>query len=810
MRFISICFVLMFLCAKSATGTTPPTIVTTTFNTLYVKPGSSAKEKCQADGNPKPTYVWKKNGNEVISGGNYLINQDTGEIEIKRVMVVDGEGIYQCIAKNTQGVALSGFWEVKVAYLTGFERKKTNYLHVSEFSSYSLPCDHQPISVPPASIVWLIGHDATTVFPTSPEDKNRVVIDDDGTLHFLYVKATDSLNNPYKCQLFNKVVSIKALSLENFNLNITGGHEASYQPILKHSKAVEGSIGSNVSLLCVFAGRPVPDIEWLRNGVRIPDVSLQPDGDPKYILNPDDSTGRKLMVRNLDIDDDGDYICRAKNTMGMSEGTVKVKVTGPPQWTPTGSMRSIRVPVGGTARFICDARSYHSTSSLPMWIKDGDPLLGCGPSQFWCGSGTQCINYNRKCDGRTDCATSRSEDEESCQVMDVCSEGQFACGGSTCLPAENVTTCDGKEHCTNGGDESARHCGCKINTDFMCANLEMCIPAAQVCDRKTDCTDGSDEKYCAYNPEIVIDSKFHFTADARQLTIKNVSKGDNICLQCLVYSFREYGSNRKPDIVGTTIGDGCLTVLDPIVILYQPPDEIEVEWGDLINMTVVAQTDPLEETNLHYEWYMAEMKYSDRFLLDEWNDAIKLSSDNRQMIINTTMIRRSDIFLKLDLIGNITVKVYHEFDSLNVSIQLKTVHLPPRVADIPPPLVESAAAFNMVPVVLVVILLLIVVVTSFIYYLHRNRGGNYPVMKKECQAGHDLERELKDCGSHDAGLIFDWSNDEKAIDESFSRDSDRTEEYSDDFDLSNFDEEGSFIGMYGGNKGKNGMDRKRK
>ncbi|KAL3888123.1 hypothetical protein ACJMK2_000503 [Sinanodonta woodiana] len=769
-----------------------PTIVTATFNTLYVKSGSSAKERCQAEGNP--TYVWKKNGEEILSGGNYLVNHDTGEIEIKRVTMLDGEGTYQCFAKNTQGIARLGVWEVKVAYLAGFDHKMTHYLQISEFSSYSLPCDHQPFSVPTASVVWLIGKDDSTVFPSSTEDKSRVVIDEAGTLHFLYVKATDSLNNPYKCQLYNSVVSIKALSLETFNLIVTRAQEESYKPILKHSKSVQGTIGSNATLICIFAGHPIPDVEWLKNGVRIPDTSMLPDGTPKYIIDPGDSTGRKLMVRNLDMHDDGDYICRARNTMGTNEGTVRVKVTGPPQWTSTGSLRSVRVRVGGMASFHCDTRSYHSTSSLPMWIKNGDPLLGCGPSQLWCGTGTQCINYDRKCDGRKDCATSRYEDEENCQVLEVCSDGQFACGKGVCVPATNVTTCDGIEQCNNGGDESVRHCGCKVNTDFMCANLEMCITAAHVCDGKRDCTDGSDEKSCAYHPEIVIDNKYHFTADARHLTIRNVTKGDNICLQCLVYNFREYGSSHKLDIVGTTIGDGCLTVLDPIVILSQPPEEIDVQWGDIINLTIVVQTDPLEENNLYYDWYMVEMKYPDSILLDEWNDVIKLSSDNTQMIINTTRIASSDLFTRLDHIGNITVRVYHEFDSINISIQIKAMLLPP------PPMIESAAASSIVLVVLVVIVILIFVVTIVIYYLYRNRGGSYPVTKKECQAGHDLEKELKPCDFQDTGLLSDWDDEEKEImdESSISKDSDRTDD--DDFDLSDFNEEGSFIGMYGKRK----------
>ncbi|KAL3888125.1 hypothetical protein ACJMK2_000505 [Sinanodonta woodiana] len=783
------------------TGAVPPNMLSTYFNTQYVKPYNSAQERCQAGGDPKPTYTWKKDGVVLSTDANYEISSITGDIKIKMVTALNGEGTYQCLAQNSQGTALSGFWEVKIAALNGFDEVKTNNPNVNEYSYFSMPCEHQPYSMPASKLDWLIGNDDNNAFPVSPEDKRRIVMDADGTLHFLYVTASDVANNPYRCQLFNAVVSLKAISLEQFLLNVIRVNEVTSKPILKYSKSIEGTIGSKVTLLCIFAGNPIPDVEWHKDGVKLPDGSSLPGGTPRYQLDPEDQTGRKLIISKLDIKDEGDYICRATNMFGTNEGTVKVKVTGPPQWNLT-RLRSTRIPVGSTARFQCDTVSYHATSSLPMWMKNGEPMIGCGVKKLWCGDGTGCYDYNKKCDSRNDCPGSPSADEQNCPALETCGEGQFSCGGGECKPAAEVIRCDGTPQCKNGGDESVRHCGCKVNTDFMCADMKRCVSASQRCNNHADCADGSDEKRCANDPEKVIGNKYHFSADLKQLTIPDVKKIDTMCLQCLVYNFREYGTNPKPDIVGSTFGDACLTVLDPINILTGFPDKQMVQPGDIINFTISAQTDPLEQGNLRYDWFIGGKKYPDHFPLGIWSKIIQLSMGNTHIVIDMSTLTSHDNQQFQQLMGNLSVRVYHDFDQRIISTELYT-----EIIYQPPPRVIVAELELWYIALIIGILILFVIVALIICYLHRNRGGNYPVDKKEHQAGHDPEQELKDSGFHDVGRVNDSYHDEKppkddiSLPESVNYDSDdMTEEYGGDFDVSNFKEDESFIGLHGEKK----------
>ncbi|KAL3888119.1 hypothetical protein ACJMK2_000499, partial [Sinanodonta woodiana] len=156
----------------------PPNMLSINFNAQYVKPGSSAQERCQAGGDPKPTYTWKKDGVQLSTDENYEINSTTGDIKIKSVTAVSGEGTYQCLAHNSQGTALSGFWEVKEADLTVSSMARTTSPTMNEYSYFSFPCEHhQPSSVPASKFDWLVGPGDNTTFPMSIEDKRRIVTD---------------------------------------------------------------------------------------------------------------------------------------------------------------------------------------------------------------------------------------------------------------------------------------------------------------------------------------------------------------------------------------------------------------------------------------------------------------------------------------------------------------------------------------------------------------------------------------------------------------------------------------------------------
>lgn len=72
-----------------------------------------------------------------------------------------------------------------------------------------------------------------------------------------------------------------------------------------------------------------------------------------------------------------------------------------------------------------------------------------------------------------------------------CTLGEFDCGtGTECIDAQRV--CDGNDDCSNGADEQSCGCGAGL---FQCTDGQ-CIPAAFVCDHVMNCSDESDENNC--------------------------------------------------------------------------------------------------------------------------------------------------------------------------------------------------------------------------------------------------------------------------------------------------------------------------
>ncbi|KAL8594945.1 hypothetical protein ACOMHN_038742 [Nucella lapillus] len=76
--------------------------------------------------------------------------------------------------------------------------------------------------------------------------------------------------------------------------------------------------------------------------------------------------------------------------------------------------------------------------------------------------------------------------------------------------------------------------------------------------------------------------KYHFSADGRKLTVRDVTKADMACVQCNVTNSRGYA-----------YGYGYLVVIDPLKVVNQPNRTLEVEPGTPeVNLTVQAMADP--------------------------------------------------------------------------------------------------------------------------------------------------------------------------------------------------------------------------
>jgi len=91
------------------------------------------------------------------------------------------------------------------------------------------------------------------------------------------------------------------------------------KPVIAYSSPrVESITGRDVNLTCVvLAGNPAPTIVWTRVGVSLNSTSRVVD----------DGSG-DLYLENVNIDDEGEYVCTAINVGGTASSSVNLDVLG--------------------------------------------------------------------------------------------------------------------------------------------------------------------------------------------------------------------------------------------------------------------------------------------------------------------------------------------------------------------------------------------------------------------------------------------------------------------------------------------------
>ncbi|XP_043921975.1 obscurin [Protopterus annectens] len=140
---------------------------------------------------------------------------------------------------------------------------------------------------------------------------------------------------------------------------------------LTRPKAITVAVGKDATLNCQIIGNPTPTVVWEKNN-----VLLHTGGRFKTI---EDGDIYRLTIYDMTLEDSGQYICRATNTIGEAFAAVTLKVGEdgesalaeiPPYFIlkPT----SVRVSIGDDAAFLC---KVHGTPvPIVNWEKDGRRL----------------------------------------------------------------------------------------------------------------------------------------------------------------------------------------------------------------------------------------------------------------------------------------------------------------------------------------------------------------------------------------------------------------------------------------------------
>ncbi|XP_019363471.1 PREDICTED: obscurin [Gavialis gangeticus] len=145
---------------------------------------------------------------------------------------------------------------------------------------------------------------------------------------------------------------------------------------LTRPKAFLVSVGKDATLSCQIIGNPVPVVSWEKD--KLP---IQSGGRFKTV---EDGDLYRLTIYDLSLDDSGQYICRARNTIGEAFAAVSIKVgeeTTVTAFAPYFIQKpsSIRVTLGEDATFRCKVQGSPPLSV--NWEKDGRHLRGRSDSR---------------------------------------------------------------------------------------------------------------------------------------------------------------------------------------------------------------------------------------------------------------------------------------------------------------------------------------------------------------------------------------------------------------------------------------------
>jgi len=341
--------------------TIPPLITSEPPKMLAFREGESIEMPCVATGQPDPKYIWQMNGKDFDPSGNdarIAIQPGVGTLIFSNPILRD-EGIYQCLAENGVGVAVTIKIDLRVAILEPFPSSSPRMYDPLLGAPLTLACV-KPRSFPAPDVFWSVLVENQRYTPVSLSD--RISIDPEGNLHFANVIADDAFDNKvYACIVQNKVMR-RFQDGSYAQIRPQGQLEQRHPPksvwIDPHFQVA--LVGETWRVKCIFSGYPTPRVTWDREGKPMPPRTKE------------ESFGQELVIENVQAADMGKYEC-----MGINDDTtVPVRysfdlvIESAPFWSE--KPESIDAAENDTAVFHCQATG--NPEPIISWFINGIPI----------------------------------------------------------------------------------------------------------------------------------------------------------------------------------------------------------------------------------------------------------------------------------------------------------------------------------------------------------------------------------------------------------------------------------------------------
>uniref|UniRef100_A0A668SY59 Contactin 3b n=1 Tax=Oreochromis aureus TaxID=47969 RepID=A0A668SY59_OREAU len=255
--------------------------------------------ECKANGKPKPSYSWLKNGEQ----GRVQI--ENGALSISSLNRSDS-GMYQCVAENKHGIIYSSAQLMVLASPPTFSKSPLRaLLKARSGSEVTLEC--KPQASPPAISLWKKGNEIL-------RSLLRIALLPDGTLKIANVTKRDAAS--YTCIAKNQFGTASTTG----RLIVTGKSGLK----VESPTNMEIIVGESIVLPCQIASDPALDVSfsWAFNGQLI---DFQRDSD-----HFERSISGDLMIRNIQLNHGGKYVCVIDTDVESLSTSAILVVKGPP------------------------------------------------------------------------------------------------------------------------------------------------------------------------------------------------------------------------------------------------------------------------------------------------------------------------------------------------------------------------------------------------------------------------------------------------------------------------------------------------
>ncbi|XP_076605808.1 roundabout homolog 4 isoform X2 [Chaetodon auriga] len=281
---------------------TPPRIVHHPSD-VVVKVGNPATLSCRADGSPKVTIEWLRNGQPLeMTKGDGLQPIALSEGSLFFLSVGDGrrgpshEGVYTCVARNSAGKATSRNASLYVAVLQEEFSVQPSDVEVAEGEVAILNCG-PPLGHPEPNVIW-----KKDGFPISSTDHYYTVLS--GRL--IIAPAQKNHSGAYVCVASNIAGVRKSRAAR---LSVLA------KPVLVlKPENVSVRMGESAQFYCQAKGDPSPAVVWSREQGPLPNG--------RYLVNPDQT----LQIHYVTAQDAGRYTCTAANDVGVATASAQLQV----------------------------------------------------------------------------------------------------------------------------------------------------------------------------------------------------------------------------------------------------------------------------------------------------------------------------------------------------------------------------------------------------------------------------------------------------------------------------------------------------